>query len=121
MPKRKAEQSVDEWLKEGVAASKATQTVGATDCNQEGSQLTATVEGQLASRAEDSSSRTGSILATSHYEIPLKSEVAAADVTPGRAEVARETVRPTVQGTASEEEAAEWFWTLLAQSGYERW
>ena len=121
MPKRKAEQSVDEWLNEGVAASKATQTVAATNCNQGVSQPTTTVEGQLASKSEDSSSRTGSTSATSHHEIPLKSEVVAADVTPGRSEVARETVRPTVQGTASEEEAAEWFWTLLAQSGYERW
>lgn len=121
MPKRKAEQSVDEWLKEGIAASEANQIVAATNCNQEGSQPNVTVEGQLASKVDNSNSRTRSTSATSHYEIPLKSEVVAADVTPGRSEVAKETVGPTVQGTASEEEAAEWFWTLLAQAGYELW
>ena len=121
MPKRKADQSVDEWLKEGIAASESSRTISATNCNHERSQPTSTVEGQLTSNVVDLNSRTSSTSATPHYGIPLKSEVVAADVTPAQSEVAKENVEMTVQGTASEEEAAEWFWALLAQSGYERW
>ena len=112
---------MDEWLKEGIAASEAIQRVATTNCEQEGSQPKPTVEGQLTSKVVDSNSRAGSTSANPHHGIPLESKVVDTDVTPGRSEVAKDVVAPTVQGTTSEKDAAEWFWNLLAQSGYERW
>ena len=115
------DQSVDGWLKEGIAASEASRTIVATNYNQESSQPKSTAKEQLTNKVVDSSPGTGSAFATPPYVIPLKSEVAAVGMTPAQSEVATETVWPTVQGTTNEEDAAEWFWTLHAQSGYERW
>ena len=45
----------------------------------------------------------------------------AADVALADAEVASEERMVHVDVEVSQEDAAEWFWTILAQSGYERW
>ena len=121
MPKRKADLSVDEWLKEGTAASKSSRTAAATNYNQKRIQPSSTVEGQLTGKAVDSNPGTGSTLAAPIYVTPPRYEVAVVEVTPNQSEVATETVCPTMQGIASEEDAAKWFWTLLSQLGYERW
>ena len=47
--------------------------------------------------------------------------VVAADVALADAEVASEERMVPVDVEVSQEDAAEWFWTILAQSGYERW
>ena len=121
MPKRKADQSVDEWLKEGNVALEASRIVASSNCNQERIQPSSTAEGQPTGKAVNSSPEASSTLAPPTYVTSPRSEVAAADVTPTQSEVATEAVCPAGQGAANEEDAAEWFWTLLAQSGYERW
>ena len=121
MPKRKADQSVDEWLEEGTAASEASRTVAAASCNQERIHTSLTAEGQPTGKAVDPSTETSPTVASPTYVTPPRSEVVADDVIPTRAEVATEASCPDVQGAANEEGAAEWFWNLLPQSCYERW
>ena len=121
MPKRKADQSVDEWLKECTVALEASRTVATTNCNKERIQTSSTAQGQPTGKAVDSSTEATSTVAPSTYVTAPIFEVAAPDVTPAQAEVATEARCPTMQGAANEEDAAEWFWNLLAQSSYERW
>lgn len=59
-------------------------------------------------------------MATSTDVAASTSKVAVKDVSPAKAEVATEARCSTGQGAANEDDAAEWFWNLLAQSGYER-
>ena len=121
MPKRKADQSGDKWLKEGATALEASRIVAATNCNQEWVQTLPTAEGQPTDKAFDLSNEASLTVAPPTYVTPSKSELAAEDLLHAQDEVAAEARSPVVQKAASEEDAAEWFWSLLAQSGYERW
>ena len=109
MPKRKADQSVDEWLEEGTAALEASRTLITIHCNPEKDQPLSTAERQPTGKAIDPSTETSPSVASPTYVTPPESEVAAADATPTPAEVAIDARCPTMQGVANEEDAAEWF------------
>ena len=64
MPKRKADQSADEWLKEGAAIEKDRRTLAATNHNQESSQTLPTAEGPSADNAIAPNPGAGSTVAT---------------------------------------------------------
>lgn len=109
MPKKKADQSVDEWLRERTTTVEASRIVTEANCNMEAVQLLTTAEGVPAGVTTEPCIETRSTVATT------------ADVALAKGEVASEDGGSTGDVAANEDEATAWFWNLLAQSGYKRW
>ena len=103
MVKRKANVSIDDWLGERVSPSR---TIPAT---------TVTVEEELAST---------NIPVPTPISTPSSSPVApntqANEVVAGSVPV-EPVATPSGNVAVDQDEAAEWFWNLLAQSRYECW
>ena len=103
MVKRKANVSIDDWLEEGASLPR---TSPAT---------IATVE-----------ERPVPADTPVHVSTPVPVSPPATTPTPANEVMAGSVPVEPVAATGDDvdvnhEEAAEWFWTLLAQSGYERW
>ena len=121
MPKRKADQSIDEWIKEGIAASEANRMLAEANNNQEAIPTVPTAEGTQQAEATDRRTECAHNVATPAHVAAATTEVATVSVAPVQADVAVAVGGPTGEVAVSQEEVAEWFWVLLAQSGYERW
>ena len=106
MPKRKADQSVDEWLEEGTSALEANRTLTTVNCNPERDHPLSTAERQPTGKAIDPNTEASPNVASSTYVTPPESEVATADATPAPAEVATDAKCPTVRGVANKEDVA---------------
>ena len=109
MPKRKAVQSVDEWLSEGAMAIEERRTEALSNRNQEGTDALPTTYDLPVDTAINSGLKASTPVASPNYVAPPESEVAA------------EVGCPAAQGPISEAKAAEWFWDLLGKAGFERW
>lgn len=115
MVKRKANISVDEWLERGRAISEATPTAAATAGHE-------TVESSQQSAEVAAATGAGEQVAPPTQQ---SAEVAAAtgtgeQVAPPTKEV--EQIPATTTDLAEPVEGtADWFWALLAQTGYETW
>ena len=121
MPKRKADQHIEEWMKEGLVAVESSRVVAETDCNQVASQAVLTAEGASPGRGSDPQTDLESLVATSTDVAASPSEVAIPGVPPATIEVSAEGRGSIGQRATSEEDASDWFWNLLAQAGYEIW
>ena len=110
-----------EWLSEGAAAIEGRRTVAAANCSHEDIQALPTAYGPPVDKAINPVTKASTPVASPSYVAPPESEVAAANLRPAQAQVAVEAGCPVVQGPTSKGEAAEWFWNLLEQAGYERW
>ena len=119
MPKRKADQSVDEWLKEGALAAEDRRTLALAEYSQEGSRTLPTAEGQSADKATVPNTGAGSTVAPPVHTNPTESYVASKEARPTPADVATETSYQSAPRAINEEEASEWFWRLLELAGYE--
>ena len=100
MVKRKANVSIDDWLEEGVSLPRTSPVATIT--------------------VEEGPAPAGPPI---HAPIPAPSSPPAAPHTPAN-EVTAGSVPVATMGddvAVNQEEVAEWFWNLLAQSGYERW
>ena len=109
MPKRKATQSVDEWLSEGAAAIEERRTEALSSCNLEGTNELPTTYDLPVGTAINYGPKASNPVAPPDYVAPPESEVAT------------EVDCPAAQGPISEAEAVEWFWDLLGKAGFERW
>ena len=109
MPKRKANQSIDEWLREGEAAIDASRT--SAEAAREGETI------QAVPTAE--SVHTGGTLEPRAEAVATVATID--DVTLAKDDVALEDVDLPKDVVAIEDAATSWSWDLLAQSGYERW
>ena len=119
MPKRKADQSVDEWLEEGALAAEDRRTLASSEYNQECNWALPTAEGQSAYKATVPDTGASSTVAPTAHTNPAKSYVASNESRPVPADVATETSHQSVLRAVNEEEASDWFWRLLKQAGYE--
>ena len=107
MPKRKADQSVDEWLSEGAAATEGRRTVAEANCSQENIQALPTAYRPPVDQAINPGTKASTPMTSPIYVAPPESEVVAATLRPVQAEVAVEAGYPAVQGPTSEGEATE--------------
>ena len=121
MPKRKAEQSVDEWLEEGIVAAGANRMLVEPSDHKEESHTGPTAEVTQKTVVTEPRTEVGNTVAHPAHVAGLIVEVATADMPPTEAEVATGAVNPTGDVAITQEDVADWFWNLLAQSGYERW
>ena len=80
MPKRKANQSIDEWLREGEAALEASRTVAEADCKGEAVQLVPIAESVHTGVTIEPCAEALSTLATTADVALAKDEVAPEDV-----------------------------------------
>lgn len=121
MPERKADQNIEDWLREGLVALESSRAVGETNCNEVASPTVLTAEDTSLGKRFDPRIESETTAATCTDVAVSTSEVAAQCASPAKAEVAAEGRCPAGQRAANEEDAEEWFWNLLAQLGYERW
>ena len=121
MPKRKANQNVEEWLNEGIATAAADRMQVDADANQEAAHTVPTAEGNQQSVAPDRRADCTPNVATHAHVVVANPDVALTSVALAQAEVAGTVGVGTGDMAVSSVEAAEWFWDLLAQCGYKRW
>ena len=121
MPKRKAEQSVDEWLEEGLVAAEANRMMVEPSSRERESHTGPTVEATQKTVVIEPRTEVGSTGVHPAHVAGLIAEAATTNGPPTEAEVATGVVNPTGDVAITQGDAADWFWNLLAQSGYERW
>ena len=110
MPKRKASQSIEEWLLEGEAALEASRVGRITECQVKAIQLEPTADRVSAG-----------VRAPATCDKPSVTIVTNDDVAVAEGVAIPANVKPTAHVAIDEDVAATWFWDILAQSGYERW
>ena len=121
MPKRKVDKSITEWLEEGVAASGANQRLTEGHHLQTTQPNLPTAESSRAAKAADGPTESSCPKATPVHVGIAADEATRTGTTTRQAEVAADPSRSTEGMVTDPEEAAEWFWALLAQAGYECW
>lgn len=109
MPKRKAEQSVDEWLREGAVTTGANWALAEPSNHKEASHAGPTAEVSQKTVVNEPRTEEGHIVASPVHVTGLPAEVATG------------VVNPTGDVAITQEDVVDWFWSLLAQSGYECW
>lgn len=109
MPKRKAIQSIDAWLREGDVALEA-------------SRAGRIVEGQVNSiQLEPTADQVPVVVTPNPRDLTADPVVTDNELTIAGEVAAPAEVEPATTVAIDEEVAAAWFWDLLAQSGYELW
>ena len=121
MPKCKAEQSVDEWLEEGIVAAEANRMLVEPNNRKRESHTGPTTEATQKTVVTEPRTEVGSTRAHPAHVAGLIAEVAMTGGPPTEAEVATGVMNPIGNVAITQEDAVDWFWNLLAQSGYERW
>lgn len=114
MPKRKSEQSVDEWLEDGLVAAEVNRMLVEPNRSEGGSCSGPTAEA-MQTVASEPRTEEGALRPTPGHVAELTAEVATVSIPPTEAEVAG----PVGDETITPEAAEKWFWRLLAQAGYE--
>ena len=109
MPKRKASQSIDEWLSEGEAALEASRTGKATDHQLQAISLEPTAERVPAGVTPATCDKPSATVATTDDVVVAEEVAVPADMD------------LTAHVAIDEDVAATWLWDLLAKSRYERW
>ena len=121
MPKRKADKTIEEWLEEGVVASGASRSLTEDHNLQITQSNLPTAESSWTAKAADSPTESSRPKATPVHVGTSVDEVANTVAAPQQAEVAADSTSLTEGPVTGPEEAAEWFWALLAQAGYDCW
>ena len=121
MPKRKSEQSIDEWLREGAVAAEANRALAEPSNHKEASHAGPTAGVPQDTVVTEPQTEEGHVVATPVHVTGLPTEVATTSAFPLNVEVATGVVIQTGDVAITQEDVANWFWSLLAQAGYECW
>ena len=121
MPKRKSEQSVDEWLGDGLVTAETNRMLVETSRGERGSHSEPTAEAIQQTVAAEPRTEVGHLELRPGHVAKWIAEVATEDRPPTEVEVATEVAGTVGDVAVTPEEAVEWFWGLLARAGYEIW
>ena len=121
MPKWKFEQSVDEWLSEGVVTAETNRALAEASNHKELTSTSPTAGASQETVRTGPRTEEGRAGVTPLHVTGLSAEGAATSTLTLQAEVATGVVRPTGDVAVSQEDATACIWSLLAQAGYECW